>query len=57
LTAPSLVLKAAPIRGLVCLTLWQPGDLGVLEGVADGVWKDARTRGFASLSLDRFAFV
>jgi hypothetical protein len=35
---------------------WQPGDLGVLEGVAGGVWKEARTRGFASLSLGRFAF-
>ncbi len=36
--------------------LWQPGDLGVLEGVAEGVSKDARTRGFASLALARFAF-
>jgi len=35
---------------------WQPGDLRVLEGVAEGVWKEARTLGFASLSLDRFAF-
>ncbi len=24
--------------------LRQPGDLGVLEGVAEGVWKEARTR-------------
>ena len=38
--------------------LWhgQPGDLGVLRGVAGGVTEDARTRGFAPLSLDRFAF-
>ncbi len=35
----------------------QPGDLGVLRGVADGVAEEARTRGFASLSLGRLAFV
>ncbi len=37
--------------------LWhrQPGDLGVLRGVADGVAEEARIRGFAPLSLDRFA--
>ncbi len=39
-----------------CAYARQPGDLGVLEGVAGGVWKEARTRGIASLSLDRFAF-
>ncbi len=38
------------------LSYRQPGDLGVLEGVAEGVWKEARTRGFASLPLGRFAF-
>ena len=37
-------------------TLWQPGGLGVLRGVADGVAEEARTRGFASLALARFAF-
>ncbi len=35
---------------------WQPGDLGVLRGVEGGVAEEARTRGIASLSLDRFAF-
>ena len=35
----------------------QPGDLGVLRGVAEGVAEEARTRGFASLTLVRFAFV
>ena len=35
----------------------QPGDLGVLRGVADGVAEEARTRGFASLSLGRLAFI
>lgn len=34
----------------------QPGDLGVLEGVAEGVWEEARTRGFASPALAGFAF-
>ena len=37
--------------------LRQPGDLGVLRGVADGVAEEARTRGFAPLTLVRFAFV
>ncbi len=35
----------------------QPGDLGVLRGVAGGVAKEARTRGFASLAFARFAFI
>ena len=35
----------------------QPGDLGVLRGVINGFSKEARTRGFASLTLVRFAFV
>jgi len=35
----------------------QPGDLGVLRGVAECVAEEARTRGFASLALVRFAFV
>jgi len=34
----------------------QPGDLGVLRGVAECVAEEARTRGFASLALARFAF-
>jgi hypothetical protein len=37
--------------------LWRPGDLGVLRGVAEGVAKEARTRGFASQTFVRFAFV
>ena len=37
--------------------LWQPGDLGVLREVIDGFSEEARTRGFASLSFLRFAFV
>ncbi len=35
----------------------QPGDLGVLRGVIDGFSEEARTRGVASLTLVRFAFV
>jgi hypothetical protein len=35
----------------------QPGDLGVLRGVAECVAEEARTRGIASLTLVRFAFV
>ncbi len=35
----------------------QPGGLRVLRDVAGGVAEEARTRGFASLSLGRFAFV
>jgi len=34
----------------------QPGDLGVLRGVNDGFSEEARTRGFAPLTLVRFAF-
>jgi hypothetical protein len=36
---------------------WQPGDLGVLRGVAECVAEEARTLGFASLTLVRFAFI
>jgi hypothetical protein len=35
----------------------QPGDLGVLREVILGFSQEARTRGFASLSFLRFAFV
>ena len=35
----------------------QPGDLGVLQGVVRDFSEEARTRGFASLTLVRFAFV
>ena len=35
----------------------QPGDLGVLRGVIHGFSEEARTRGFASLALARFAFI
>jgi hypothetical protein len=35
----------------------QPGDLGVLRGVAEGVAEEARTRGFASPALAGFAFI
>lgn len=34
----------------------QPGGLGVLRGVAEGVAEEARTRGFASLAFASFAF-
>ena len=37
--------------------LRQPGDLEVLEGVAGGAWKEARTRGFPSPSFGGFGFV
>ena len=36
---------------------WQPGDLGVLRGVMNGFSEEARTRGFASLTLVSFAFI
>ncbi len=35
----------------------QLGDLGVLRGVILGFSEEARTRGFASLALARFAFI
>jgi hypothetical protein len=35
----------------------QPGDLGDLRRVAEGVAEEARTRGFASPALAEFAFV
>ena len=35
----------------------QPGDLGVLRRVAEGVAEEARTRGFASQPFGWFAFV
>ena len=35
----------------------QPGGLGVLRGVIRGFSEEARTRGFASLTLVRFAFI
>ena len=35
----------------------QPGDLGVLRRVAEGVAEEARTRGFASPALAGFAFI
>jgi hypothetical protein len=35
----------------------QPGDLGDLREVIDGFSEEARTRGFASLALARFAFI
>jgi hypothetical protein len=35
----------------------QPGDLGVLRGVAGGVAEEARTRGFPSLSFGRVGFI
>jgi hypothetical protein len=35
----------------------QPGDLGILGGVAEGVWKEARIRGFAPPTLAKFAFI
>ena len=41
----------------VSRALRQPGYLGVLRGVAGGVAEEARTRGFASLSFLRFAFI
>jgi hypothetical protein len=34
-----------------------PGDLGALRGVVNGFSEEARTRGFASLTLVRFAIV
>jgi hypothetical protein len=35
----------------------QPGDLGVLHGVAENVAEEARTRGFASMTFVRFASI
>ena len=42
---------------MLVLLDWQPGDLGVLRGVAEGVAEEARTRGFASPALAGFAFI
>jgi hypothetical protein len=45
-------------RSHAALLIWrQPGDLGVLRGVFDGFSEEARTRGFASLTLVSFAFL
>ncbi len=49
-----------PPNIISCDHLWiratrQPGDLGVLRGVADGVAEEARTRGFASSGFPEFA--
>jgi len=35
----------------------QPGDLGVLRGVVEGVAEEARTLGFASLAFASYAFI
>jgi hypothetical protein len=42
---------------LIIQEMRQPGDLGVLREVIDGFSEEARTRGFASLTLVSFAFV
>ncbi len=39
------------------LRIRQPGDLGVLRGVAGGVAEEARTRGFPSPSFGGFGFI
>jgi len=39
------------------MALRQLGDLGVLREVFHGFSEEARTRGFASLTLVRFAFI
>jgi hypothetical protein len=36
---------------------WQAGSLGVSRGVAECVAREARTRGFESLTLAGFAFI
>ena len=43
--------------GYRCRLSWQPGDLWVLWGVIHGFSEQARTRGFASLSFLRSAFI
>ncbi len=42
---------------LIAVQFWKPGDLGILRGDLECVSEEARTRGFASLTLVRFAFV
>ncbi len=46
----------SPNQTRIRLSERQPGDLGVLRGVAGGVAEEARTRGFASLGSPRVAF-
>jgi hypothetical protein len=42
---------------LICMALWQPGDLGVLRGVVYGFSEEARTSGFPSPPFDGFGFL
>ncbi len=42
---------------MISFPLGQPGDLAAIRGVAGDVAEEARTRGFASLSFGRFAFI
>ena len=51
-------IRSAQLSGaLLAKQIWQPGCLGVLRGVGDGFSEEARTRGVASLTFVRFAFV
>ncbi len=43
------------VRMLLLHLWWQPGDPGVLQGAILGFSEEARARGFASLTLVRFA--
>jgi hypothetical protein len=52
---PFVVLRLNMVVSLL-LRYRQPGDLGILRGAAECVAEEAKTRGFASLALARFAF-
>jgi hypothetical protein len=56
---PNMAMKALRMDSIfpLLLTCRQPGDLGVLRGVIHGFSEEARTLGFASLTLVRFAFI
>ena len=54
LAQPTKTMAVLDVLMPYSLSYRQPGDLRILRGVADGVWKEARTRGVASLSFLRF---
>jgi len=60
--SPSCHCKGPVFIGLIIgrtfpVTERQPGDLGGLRGVADGVMEEARTRGFPSPPFGGFGFI
>ena len=57
LAQPTKTMAVLDVLMPYSLSYRQPGDLRVIRGVADGVWKEARTRGVASLGFPKFNFI